>query len=48
MIFLVNPEIHHNLAIFSFPDILHIPGNFNIPNMFDILDIPEKKWGGVK
>ena len=48
MIFLVNPEIHHILAIFSIPDILHIAGNFNIPyipNISDILDIPEKIMG---
>ena len=48
MIFLVNPEIHHILAIFSIPDILHIPGNFNIPyipNISDFLDRFEKILG---
>ena len=48
MIFLVNPEIHHILAIFSIPDILHNPRDFNIPyvtNISDNLDIHEKKMG---
>ena len=51
MIFLVNPENNCILAIFSIPDILHNPGDFNIPyvpNISDNLDIHEKKWGGVK
>ena len=48
MIFLVNPENNRILAIFSIPDILHNPGDFNIayvPNISDNLDIHEKKMG---
>ena len=50
MIFLVNPENNRILAIFSIPDILHNPRDFNIPyvtNISDNLDIHEKKNGAV-